>query len=95
MIRAGESAASVSLAVEYSFDMGVLLDELKSVLVMADNYCLFKGNKGKNIDFLIEYEIFISSIPSSFPRLRLYSFSDELFQCSCTPIFWADLPFPS
>ena len=43
------------VAVEYSFDMGVFLDELKPVLVMADNYCLFKGKKGKNIDFLIQY----------------------------------------
>lgn len=43
------------VAVEYSFDMGVFLDDLKPVLVMADNYSIFKGRKGKNIDFLIEY----------------------------------------
>ena len=43
------------VSVEYSFDIGVFLDELKPVLVMADNYCIFKGKKGKNIDFLIQY----------------------------------------
>lgn len=53
--KSGELATSIFLSVEYSFNMGVLLDELKPVLVMADNYCLFKGRKGKNIDFLIEY----------------------------------------
>ena len=37
------------VAVEYSFDMGVFLDDLKPVLVMADNYCIFQGRKGKNI----------------------------------------------
>ena len=37
----------------------------------------------------------ISSIPSSLPRLRLYCFSVELFQCSWTPRFSTICPLLS
>ena len=51
--KSGELATSIFLAVKYSFDMGIFLDELKPVLVMADNYCIFQGRNGKTSIFLL------------------------------------------